>query len=59
MLTGKVSCFDKDLSELFVGKHSGLFEAIHGSSDFHVNVSVNCNNVVEVILVGDIFGDVR
>ena len=33
---GEVSGFGKYLFEFFVGKHSGLFETVHGSSDFRV-----------------------
>ena len=59
VLRGKVSCFGKDLFELFVGKHSRLFEAVHGLVDFHINILVRGNGVVKVILVDDLLRDVR
>ena len=55
----KVSCFGKDLFEFFVGKHSRLFEIVHGLMDFYLHVSVESGNIIEVVLVNDLLRCVR
>ena len=55
---GEVSGFGKYLFEFFVGKHSGLFQTVHDSSDFHVDVAVGGYQVIEIVLVNDLLGDV-
>ena len=54
----EVSCFSKDFFKFFVGEHSGLFETVHGTSNFHVDISIWGNDVVEFVLVDDLLGDV-
>ena len=55
---GEVSGFGKYLFEFFVGEHSGLFQTIHGTSYFHVDVAVGGYQVIEIVLVNDLLGDV-
>jgi len=59
VLRWKVSCLGKDLFEFFVGKHSRLFETVHGSADYNVDISIGGNDDVEVVLVNGLLGDSR
>jgi len=45
---GEVSGFGKYLFEFFVSEHSGLFQAVHSSSDFHVDVAIGGDQVIEI-----------
>ena len=48
----------KDLFKFFVGKFSGLFETINGLTNFHVDVTVGANFVLQLVLIDDFLGGV-
>ena len=56
---GEVCGFHKYLFEFFVSEHSELFQTVHGSSDFHVDVAVVGYEIGEIVLVDDLLWDVR
>ena len=58
VLRGVVITSGEDLFKLLVGKLSGLFEAVDSLIDFHVDVTVGANFVLQLVVINDFLGDV-
>ena len=52
-----VTLFGQSLFEELVGDDAGLWEAVHAFANFDVHLSVGVDQVPEVVLDNDLFGD--